>query len=245
MIMFIVFTIGFTAAFFSSMSGCGSGIITLPSWLYLGFPLPVAIACDKVNACFWTVLAARNYLREHRIQWNLLIPTTLIGLLGAYTATLTVISIDEDVLKPIIGGIILFLVGIMALGKEAGLKQRKPRYPAAAITLVGLPLGYYEAFFGAGNGIFACLALTKLKGFTIITSLGYYYAMAFIWCFFAASLLLGKGFYDIPMIISASIGAACGGHIGSHIGSRKGAGFVKIIFIILGGILGITLLFGI
>ncbi len=202
MTLLVIFAVAFTAAMLSSMSGCGTGIITLPSWLYLGFPLPVAIACDRVNSCFWTVLAARNYLKDQRIQWRFLLPMTATGLLGAYAATLFVIGIDEQVLKPVIGGIILALVVLLACRKDFGTTEAASCTSSRAISLIGLPLGYYEAFFGAGNGIFATLALTRLKGFSIITSLGYYYAMAFVWCFLTSAMLLGKGFYDIPLIVS-------------------------------------------
>jgi len=238
----LIFLIGFTAAFVSSMSGCGSGLITLPSWLFLGFSLPAALVCDKINACVWTVFAARNYLRRQHIQWPFMLLMSALGILGAISAAYVVISVDEFILRRIIGAIILVVVVFLCFDKEFGLQQTKTRETNMAASLLGLPLGFYEAFFGAGNGIFASIALTKLNKFSLVIALGYYYAMAFIWSLFAAGVLVRSGHFELKLVVTASLGAGLGGYWGSRIGSAKGSVFVRKLFIALGVIFGVKLL---
>ena len=79
----LIFIIAFAATLFGSASGSSSSIIAIPCWLGLGFPLPTAVACDKVSATFWTALASRNYLSGKRIDFALLAGLSLFGIIGA------------------------------------------------------------------------------------------------------------------------------------------------------------------
>jgi len=45
-------------------------------------------------------------------------------------------------------------------------------------------------------------------------------------------------------MIFATIGSISGGFIGSRFAKNKGNKFIKILFMIIGGVLGIKLLFG-
>ncbi|MGC9323874.1 MAG: sulfite exporter TauE/SafE family protein [Desulfomonilia bacterium] len=240
----MIFAIGFVAAFVSAMSGCGSGMITLPSWLLLGYPLPTALACDKVNACVWTLLASKNYLGTASVRWKLLLVMTALGILGSVTAAYLVITIDESVLKPVIGVIILITLVMISISKETAPEKEQASSGDALMGLLGFPLGYYEGFFGAGNGIFTAFTFSKLKGFSLVKSLGYYYAMAFVWSLVAAVVLIKSGFADIPLFACASLGAGLGGHLGSKLGSARGSSFVKRVLVVLGTILGIKLILG-
>ncbi|MBK9620970.1 MAG: sulfite exporter TauE/SafE family protein [Candidatus Obscuribacter sp.] len=66
-ILLITF-VAFIATMMSSICGAGSSLITTPVWLMLGYPLPVAIASNTVSGSFWTLVAARNFLRGHEID---------------------------------------------------------------------------------------------------------------------------------------------------------------------------------
>ncbi len=82
------------------------------------------------------------------------------------------------------------------------------------------------------------------KGFDFMDALGYYFSVAFPWVVFAAFLLIQKGFFDINVAIPIVIGSLIGGYIGSKYAKYKGNKFIKMMFVIIGGILGIKLLLG-
>lgn len=239
-----IFLTAFAAVFLSSMSGCGSGLITLPTWILLGYPLPIAIACDKICSCFWTPIAAKNYLTRTIIHWRLIIPMTALGILGSLAAAFMVIQVKEVIMKPIIGGIILIVLLLMALQKDFGLEETQKLSGNTLMQLLGLPFGYYEGFFGAGNGIFTAYAFSRIKGFSLVTSLGNYYVMAFVWCLCSLLVLVSGGYYNLPLFISAALGSSIGGYLGSKVGVTMGSKFVKKAFIVLGTILGIKLILG-
>ena len=68
----LVLAIAFGASLLGSMSGGSASALSTPAWLALGVPLPTAIATDKLAAALWTLLGARNLLRQKVVDWPLL-----------------------------------------------------------------------------------------------------------------------------------------------------------------------------
>ncbi len=223
------------------MSGAGAALIATPLFVLLGFPLQAVITSNCINGAVWTPLAARNYLREQTSDLYLVFGLILFGLLGAFFGTLSVLKLEESVLKMLIGGIIIALAVIMLLQKQLGLDESPPRLGRFTTSTLALPLGFYEAFFGAGNGIFTSLSLTFARGFNLLHALGTYYMLAFFWCVLAAVIYLSHGLWLPSLMIPAAIGSLAGGYLGSRIGRTKGTKFVRKWFIALGLVLGLQL----
>jgi uncharacterized protein len=238
----LILAISFTATLLSSMSGAGSALITVPVWLVLGYSLPVAQTASKVNGAVWTPIAAWNYLRSRDVDWSLLAGLAACGLLGAYLGSIFFVSVESQLLQRIIGGVILCLVAFAVIHKEFGVEVQVPAASRVLTSLLAIPLGFYEAFFGSGNGIFTSSLLAKTRGCDLVLALGYYYCISFVWCLFSAVLFLQWGFGDIGLIIPSTLGGVAGAHLGSLIGQRKGAKFIKYLFVGLGGLLGLKLL---
>lgn len=241
---FIVLPVAFFASLLSSMSGAGSAMLTTPVWLALGFPLPVAIASNQLNGAGWTLLAARNYLKGHRVDWALIRKMIFCGLAGAYVGTLLVRGIGPHLLQRVIGGIILTLVAVVALNPALGRDEGKPVLSRGATALLAFPLGIYESFFGSGNGLFTSLLLAKGRGQTLVTALGCYYLIAFFWNCFAVAVYSAAGLADARLMLPSTIGSVAGAYVGSRIGRRKGHDWVRGVFVLLGGLLGLKLVLG-
>lgn len=244
--LLIILIACFTAALLSSMSGGGTNIIVLPVLLALGLPLPLVIAVSVTNSAFWVLPAARNYLKGRRVEWIFVLLFSALGLLGSYLAVRLVVTIEQRLFELIFGIVILLLVALLYFKKGLGLKSRPPA--ANLLKLLAYPfallLGFYETVFGAGNGI-AFTALTfYTRGFDFISALGHYYLIAFPWTVFSAYLLFQKGYHDLPIMMVAVIGSVAGAYLGSRYAKNKGNEFIKLLFVIIGGILGIKLLLG-
>lgn len=123
--------------------------------------------------------------------------------------------------------------------------MKAPAASRVLASLLAIPLGFYEAFFGSGNGIFTSSLLAKTRGFDLALALGYYYCISFVWCLFSAVLFLHWGFGDIGLIVPSTLGGVAGAYLGSLVGRRKGARFIKYLFVSLGGLLGLKLLLAI
>jgi len=240
----IVFSVGFLASLLSSMSGAGSAMLTTPVWLSLGFPLPIAIASNQLNGAAWTLIAARNYLRDRAVDWRLIGIMVCFGLAGAWVGTLVVRGIDARLLQRVIGVIILCLVGLVASQPALGRTETAPSFPRWLTGVFAFPLGCYESFFGSGNGLFTSLLLTKARGLTLPTALGYYYLLAFTWNCFAVAIYTSAGWADKSLMLPSTAGSMLGAYLGSRLGRAKGHRLVRTLFLVLGGSLGLKLALG-
>lgn len=246
MVLIIIFVTTVISSLLSSMSGGGTNIINFPIFISLGMPVPLALAIMSVNSTFWVLPASRNYLKGRQVDWKFLILFSLIGLIGVYFSIKLVLGLSQRTFELIVGPLIIFLVAYIYFRKELGLTERKIysktrqmlAYPFALL------LGFYENAFGSGNAIAFSLVSFYTKGFDFIDALGYYYAISFAWALFGSILLIKAGFYDLKIMPVAVIGSVIGAYTGSRYARYKGNKFVKIAFVIIGGILGLKLLLG-
>jgi len=242
----LIFLVSGVAAFLSSMSGEGASMITLPAFLSMGISFPVATTVQKVSATFWVVASAYNYLKGRKVNWFFLITFALIGLIGAYLGVLTVVSVNQRILKSVVGAFILGLALYIYLKKEAGLREQfivsKPK--EALSYVVALPMGFYEGLLGSGNGMAFAAVSFYTKGFDFIDALGYYFSIAFFWVGLAAVILIRKGYFTFHLVLPAVLGSLLGGFSGSKFARLKGNRFIKLIFVIIGGFLGLKLVLG-
>jgi uncharacterized membrane protein YfcA len=242
----ILLAVTFLAVMISSMSGGGSTMITAPVMLSMGIPYPLVASTGSLTSAFWVIPAGYNYLKGRKVDWRFVAVFSLLGLAGAYLGFLTVMSIKPEIIKPVVGAIILALVAYTLLHKGFGEAahairsrwQRKSAYFFAPL------MGFYEIFFGAGNGVFFAALTAYTRGYDFIMALGCYYAVAFVWLVFSVGLFLGQGLFSWALFLPCVIGSVAGAYAGSRFARYKGNKFVKIVFVTVGGILGLKLLLG-
>jgi len=241
--LIIIFLSSLLGTIIGVMSGGGSSIISLPLYLWAGIPLPLAISTHKIYAAFTAPIAAYNYLKDLKIDWKFILVFSGIGLIGAYFGVQLVLEINANTLKTIIGIIIIIFVIYSYFQKDLGLKKHEVKsftqkhlpYPLALI------MGFYEGILGSGNGIAFIVLTTYSRGYDMVKALGHYNVVAFFWVTFAGILYIQKGFFDPGIMLAAILGASLGGYIGSRYAKHKGNRFIKIVFMVVGLILGIKL----
>lgn len=229
------------------MSGGGASVINIPVMLSLGISFPLAISAQKVSGVFWVLPASYNYLKDRKIDWKFLSLFTFIGLIGVYLGTLVVLSINQRTAEIVVGLLILSLVVYILGKKDIGLIETKvySKFKQTIAYVFAPILGFYESFFGSGNAILFSIVTFKTKGFDFIDGLGYYYAVGFLWDMLAVIIFVSKGYFSLPVMIPTIIGSVIGGYVGSRYAKYEGNKFIKIMFAIIGSLLGIKLLFGI
>jgi hypothetical protein len=240
----LVFGIAFAATLLGSMSGGSTSLLTTPTWLALGYPLPTAVASDKLAGTFWTLVGARNYLHRREIDRPLLAWMVGLGMIGAVAGATVTASVDPAKLKRVVGLLILMVVLGVALRPRFGAAESLPRLPRAVVIGLALPLGFYEGLLGSGNSIGVTLLLCFGRGFDLLRGLGHYYVMAAAWCAIAAISYGLHGYFDAALALPATAGAIGGGYLGSRLGSRFGVDVVRAIFLLAGVTLGLKLLVG-
>lgn len=245
-IFFVIFVTSLVATALSSMSGGGASVINIPVLLWLGVPFPMATAAQKVSSSFWVLPASYNYLKDRKVEWAFLILFSIVGLVGVYAGVEVIMQVNQRILQVIVGVLILLLVAYTYYKKDIGLAEQRvySKFRRSLAYVFALVLGFYESFFGSGNGIMFSIVALKTRGFDFVDALGYYFSVAFPWCLFAAALLIAKGNFDLKIMVPIVIGSLIGGQIGSRYAKYKGNRFIKLMFVTIGSILGLKLLLG-
>ncbi|MDY7222681.1 sulfite exporter TauE/SafE family protein [Halalkalibacterium halodurans] len=223
---------GFVAAFIDSVVG-GGGLISIPALLFAGLPPSVALGTNKLAATMGALTSTINFLQSGHINKKLvftLLPLSIVGsALGVYIVQL----IPSEFLRPIIL-FLLILVTIYTVfkknwGMESNVKHLSGKMIGFVIFAV-LMLGFYDGFLGAGTGSFL-IFLFLLLGFNFVESagnakvlnLGSNFAALITFMLFQSVHF----FYGIAMGIAMIVGA----YVGSRVAIKRGAAYVKVLFI--------------
>jgi uncharacterized membrane protein YfcA len=224
------------------MAGGGSSAIILPMYLWLGISLPQTYLITRICGLIGAPFAARNYLQKRSVDWTFLLLFTFIGLLGAYVGVLAITKLNQRVMEVFLGVLILLIVAYISLMKEVGLKEvHVPQYPSW-VTYVFAPfLGFNESVGSANGLIFAAITM-KTRGFDFKDALGHYYLMATFWTFFALLFLLQYRIEQWSLLVAGILGSIAGNHSGSAFAAYKGNKFIKVMFGVVGTLLGLKLI---
>lgn len=228
------------------MSGGGTEIIMYPVFISLGIPIPLIISTAFTTNIFWGLPAAYNYLKGRTVDWIFVLLFSGLGLIGCYIGITTLLVVQPLVYQICIGFIILLFVLYLFLHKDIGLQERRGysrtrgwlAYPFALL------MGFYELMLGVGNAIALSVLTFYTRGFDFIDGLGHYYLIVLPWSLFSAGFLISKGYFDLKLVILATVGSVVGGYIGSRYARYKGNKFIRTLFMIIGGLLGLKLLLG-
>lgn len=231
MIFFLV-SIGFIASFVDSVVG-GGGLISVPALLSTGLPPAIALGTNKLGGAISSLTSSISFLLSGKMDVKLVKKWFPLSLLGSVAGAYTVRLIPPDFLKPLVIILLIAVTLYTMFGKKRAVRPTAPQLTGkiiAAGAVVALLLGYYDGFFGPGTGSFLLFAFL-LIGFDFVKAAGN--AKALNLASNVGSLitfaLMGNVnlYYGIPMGLSMIVGAL----IGSRVAIRKGAGYVKPLFI--------------
>jgi uncharacterized protein len=231
LILVLLFLVAFIAGLIDSIAG-GGGLITLPALLSAGLPPQVALGTNKLQGSFGSGSAMLHFVRagEVRIGECLAgIAWTAIGaLLGAWAVQL----IDPGLLRLLIpwflGGIALYTL----LSPKLGMEDIHSRWHTRPFYLVfGLGLGFYDGFLGPGTGSFWVVAFMFFLGYSMVRATAHTKVMNFTSNIVALLFFLSAGQVHAMEGLTMGAGQFLGARIGARLAIRKGAPFIRPIFI--------------
>lgn len=234
----------FLAAAVDSIAG-GGGMISLPAILAAGVPPHLALGTNKFASTCASFTSTLKFARSSVIDFRLAafqIPATIAGsILGVRT----VLMLPEGILQGLIVILVLFVAIYTAFRKDFGKESHFSGLTAGNVSLgIGFAfvLGFYDGFFGPGTGSFLIFLFIAVFGFDFPHAAGNGKILNFTSnivsiILFAAS---GRVMYavGIPMALCMILGA----WVGTHLAIKKGATFIKPIFLGIAGLLVIKLI---
>lgn len=147
----LFFLVGALAQSVDGSLGMAYGVISSSVLLALGVPPAVASASVHGAEVFTTGASAGSHIWHRNVEWRLLAPLAIAGVIGGCLGAYVLTGVDGDVIKPFIVGY-LSLIGLYILWRAGhDVKPRRIR-PAWVVAPLGVIGGFFDAVGGGGWG---------------------------------------------------------------------------------------------
>ncbi len=223
------------AGFVDAVVG-GGGLIQVPA-LFTSFPgmAPATLfGTNKLASICGTALAALRYARRVRFPWRMLVCAFVSTLVFAYLGAKAVSLLPKELVRPIVLAL-LVLVTISTLVRKDFGHHHAPLHhgkkEVALGVLVGAVLGFYDGFFGPGMGAFLIFCFVRFFGYDFLRASAVSKVLNLSSNLAALSYFIPAG--HVLWGVGALMAAAniAGAWVGSHMAIRRGAGFVRSLFL--------------
>ncbi|WP_426029134.1 sulfite exporter TauE/SafE family protein [Brevundimonas sp. TWP2-3-4b2] len=147
-LLFLV--VGVVAQSVDGALGMAYGVIS--SSVLLAFGVPPAMASASVHGAevFTTAASAGSHVAHRNVDWRLLVPLAIAGVIGGCLGAYVLAGIDGDVIKPFI---IAYLAGMGVYILWRAGHDIAPRYIRSwMVAPLGLVGGFLDAIGGGGWG---------------------------------------------------------------------------------------------
>jgi uncharacterized protein len=227
----LLFATGLVAGFVDSIAG-GGGLVTLPALLAAGLPPQVALGTNKLQGSFGTLSSSYNYIRKGGVNLRACLIGIAFTLIGAMAGSWAVQVISPGFMKHVIPMLLLLVLLYTLFSPGLGFEDRQPMMKSAIFfPIFGFILGFYDGFFGPGTGSFWTAALCVFLGMNMAKAAGVTRVMNFTSNIVALSLfIVGHNvLYQVGLVMA--LGQIIGARLGSNLAIKKGAGFIRPIFL--------------
>ncbi|MFK7971821.1 MAG: sulfite exporter TauE/SafE family protein [Bacteroidia bacterium] len=167
----IILVAGLVTGAVNTLAGSGS-LVTLPIFIFLcGLPAPVANGTNRIGVILQSAVSVFNF-RKHGnlplegVGW-LLGPSIAGSLIGSLLA----VDMSSTLMYRIIGGLMIFMLGIVLLKPKRWLTPGIPdpsRHRQPLTLLIFTIIGLYGGIIQAGVGIFLLSALVLRGRYNLI-----------------------------------------------------------------------------
>lgn len=228
---------GLFAGFVDAVVG-GGGLVQLPA-LLLGLPhaSPVnVLATNKLSSFCGTTVSSATYYRRIRPDPRTFGPMTACAFAGSAGGAVIGSHISDRAFDPIVlvvlvvvGAYVLFRPG---LGESTLLRYDGRRHVGTAMA-AGLLIGCYDGALGPGTGSFFVITLVGLLGYSFLEASAK--ARIANWATNLAALCVfvpqGAVLWRVGLVMGAC--NLVGGYLGARTAVARGAGFVRVFFVLV------------
>jgi uncharacterized membrane protein YfcA len=235
----LLFLTGLAAGVVDSIAG-GGGLIAMPMLLTLGMPVPFALGTNKFQSTCGTMASSWTYARSGLVNFRACRLGIAATFLGAVIGVLTVQHTDQRLLAKLIPWLLAVVFLYTVFRPHMGAQDQPPRLRENVFFPVfGLGLGFYDGFFGPGVGSLWAICLIVLLGQNFAKATAYTKVMNLASNVASIALFAYAGMVHYRAGVAMGAGQLIGARLGSKMVIRKGAQFIRPIFLT---IVGLTLM---
>lgn len=226
----------------------GGGLLSMPMYLAVGFPPHMVTGTNQCSIFFGGATSLIRYAKAGRIHWPTAWLAGPLAVLGAFLGARLNLIMPERVLEiimllllPVVTLVILFKPTFGAQNRVSELTKRQ--YILASL-FIGLVIGGYQGFYGAGSGTFFMLGFALLCKLDLTTASGNTKFVAFCANLASAATFALSGAVVWPAVLLATVTNVAGSYIGAGLAMKKGAKIIRPMFLGVLAVLFVRLLVG-
>lgn len=227
----LLFATGLLAGTVDAIAG-GGGLITLPLLVAIGLPAPVALGTNKLQSSIGTAVATFYYFKHKFVSFQIIKKGLLFGFMGASLGSMTAQYVDSSFLEKFLPPLMLLIFIYTIFSPRLGLLDSHQRMKEPLFyMLFGFGLGFYDGFLGPGTGSFWVISLVYFLGYNLAKATAYTKVFNLKSNLIALSWFMLGGNIDYSVGLFMACGQLIGGRLGSHLVIKKGAQFVRPVFL--------------
>ena len=225
------------AGFVDAIVG-GGGLVLVPA-LFAAFPSthPATLFGVNKSASLWgTAVATVQYARRVQLPWRALLPAAALALLGSLAGAWLVTVVSPDFLRKVLPLVLLAVLIYTLIKKELG-REHAPALQgwreAAVAGAIGLLMGFYDGFFGPGTGSLLVFLFVRVLGYDFLHASASAKLLNSCSNFSALALFAFKGHIWWHYALVLAVANVAGSLLGTRLALRHGAGFVRVVFVLV------------
>ncbi|MGC8545506.1 sulfite exporter TauE/SafE family protein [Athalassotoga sp.] len=225
----LTYAVGVLTGFMNVIGGGGS-VLTLPLLTFLGLSVGAANGTNRVSILLQNIVSTYQFRKGKIHIFRTALPFAIIASIGAIAGTFVVVSINQDVLKKVIG-VILIIMGLFIVFEpkvwESGSNIPKKLKWMSYVAIFAI--GFYGGFLQAGVGFFFIAALTFLGGFDIVKTNAIKVLVIAAYTVFSLAIFVSKGMVNWPIGITLSLGSMTGAYFGTKFTLLKKMKWIRYV----------------
>lgn len=237
-----------TVTLASLLAGCidaivgGGGLVLVPA-LFSAFPnaAPATLFGTNKGAAVWgTAWATAQYARKVQLNWAALLPAAAAALVGSALGAWAVTQVDGSGLRRalpfVLAAVLVYTLARKDLGRAHAPLWQGGR-EALLASAIGLVIGVYDGFFGPGTGSFFVFLFVRLLGYDFLHASASAKLLNTATNLSALTIfaLTGHVWWHVALVMA--VANVIGSLLGTRLALRHGAGFVRVVFIVVVGAL--------
>jgi uncharacterized protein len=228
---------GLFAGFVDAVVG-GGGLVQLPA-LLIGLPSasPVnVLATNKLSSICGTTVSSATYFRRIRPDPRTFGPLMACAFAGSVGGAFIGSHISSSAFDPIVLVVLIVVGGYVllrpTLGEITVLRFGRARHTWTAMG-TGLVVGCYDGALGPGTGSFFVIGLVSLLGYSFLEASAKARLANWATNFAALCVFVPQGavLWKVALVMGA--GNLVGGYLGARTAVARGAGFVRVFFVVV------------
>ncbi|MCF4165516.1 TSUP family transporter [Zavarzinia compransoris] len=241
-VLVLLFAVALVAGCIDAIAG-GGGLLTLPVLLWAGLPPAAALATNKLQGTFGTLVASVTFIRRGEIDLARFWPFIAGTFAGSAVGTIGVRMVDASALERMIPVLLVGVALYVLLSPRAGDIEAHRRVPDAVFIGAVAPLiGAYDGFFGPGTGSFFAIGFVALLGHSLRRATAHAKVLNFTSNIASLAIFVAGGHVVWIVGGAMALGQLIGARVGAHLVVRVGARIVRPVLVVVSVVLALKLL---